>query len=63
MEINNSKYLDFFKEVTSAKFIVFLIVMIISIIVLIGAHAIVMPILMNVDKANNRVLSLFGLVT
>lgn len=36
--------------------------MIISIIILIITHAIVIPILLKVDKANNKVLSMFGLV-
>lgn len=37
--------------------------MIISIIILIATHTIVIPILFNVDTTNNKVLSMFGLIT
>lgn len=55
--------MDFFKQLIDSKFVTFLILMIISIIILIATHAIVMPILFNVDTTNNKVLSMFGLIT
>ena len=36
--------------------------MIISVLILIVTHVVVLPILFNVDKTNNKVLSLFGLI-
>lgn len=36
--------------------------MIVSVMILIVTHVIVLPILFNVDKTNNKVLSLFGLI-
>lgn len=36
--------------------------MIVSVLILIVTHVVVLPILFNVDKTNNKVLSLFGLI-
>ncbi|CAD8114609.1 unnamed protein product [Paramecium primaurelia] len=52
----------FFQDLISSKFGTFLALMIISIIILIITHAIVIPILLKVDRANNKVLSMFGLI-
>jgi hypothetical protein len=49
-------------NLASGKFTTFLVLMIISIFILIVTHAIVIPILLKVDKANNKVLNMFGLV-
>lgn len=52
----------YFENIFRNKIRIYLALMIISIIIIVAIHSIVLPILINIEKAINKVLSLFGII-